>query len=38
MQGLKDHYFRFIGNTLFNGFESQLINEKSARGAEAAVS
>ena len=25
MHGLKDHYFRFISNNLFNGFESQHI-------------
>ena len=37
MLGLKDHYFRFIINKLFNGFESQHINKSSARGAKAAV-
>ena len=37
MQGLEDHCLRFTGNQLVNGLPSQLFDERSAWGIEAAV-
>ena len=37
MQGLKEHYFRFISNKLLIGFKAQHIDKQFPWDAEAAV-